>query len=190
MSRWIPDGYLDFPLLAIQESDEEAICSQQPLTYFNACWPALWIQSTSYIVGDLVHPPTQNGFIYECTVAGDAGAVEPGWGSTQDQEFTDNGVTWKTHENYSLANEALLPSDLVITDGDVNGRKLTVGQKMGPVTHTSGTVTHTALIQNTTNTLHFVSESQTTIGGDNDVISGRSTLFFEFTISISDPEEP
>lgn len=188
MSKWVPDSYLDFVLNEIKKSDEEAICNAQPSTYFNAVWPNLWIQDTAYVVGDLVHPPTQNGFIYECIGAGDSGSVEPGWGTTQDQEFLDGFCTWKTHENYALANEALAPGDYTLANGDVDGRKMTVAQKMGVVTHTGGTVTHTALIEHAAKTLHFVTTSQTTLGGGNDVESGRSTIFFAFDITVRDPQ--
>lgn len=188
MAKWVPDSYLELILNEIKKSDEEAICNAQPTTYFNAVWPDLWLQSTSYNVGDLVHPPTQNGFIYECVVAGDSGATEPGWGTTQDQTFVDGTVTWKTHENYALANETLTPGDFTISDGDIDGRKLTVAEKMGAVTHTAGTVTHTALIEHATKTLHFVTTAQTTLGGNNDVEAGRSTIFFEFDIIVRDPQ--
>lgn len=188
MAKWVPDNYLDLILNEVKKSDEESICNAQPTTYFNAVWPDLWIQETSYIIGDLIHPPTQNDFIYECVIAGDSGAVEPGWGTVQDQEFTDGTVTWKTHENYSLANEALLLGDYTIADGDIDGRKMTVAQKMGVVTHTGGTVTHTALIEHATKILHFVTTAQTTLGGDNDVEAGRSTIFFAFDITVRDPQ--
>lgn len=187
MPKWTPDSYLELIFNEIKKSDEEAICSAQPLTYFNAVWPDLWIQSTTYIVGNLVYPPTQNGFIYECVSAGDSGATEPSWSTTQDQTFSDGTVTWKTHENYALANSPLAPGDFTVSDGDVGGRKMTVAQKMGVVTHTNGTVTHTALIEHATRTLHFVTTSQTTLGS-NDVEAGRSTLLFAFDITVSDPQ--
>lgn len=188
MGKWIPDSYLELPLDEIAKSDEEAICNAQPTTFFNAVWPDLWIASTGYIVEDLIHPPTDNGFIYECIVPGTTGATEPGWGTVQDQEFTDGGVTWKTHENYALANSALTSGDFTKQDGDVDGRKLVIAEKSGIVTHTGGTVSHTALIEHALKVLHFVTTAQTTLGGGNDVESGRSTIFFEFDVTIRDPQ--
>lgn len=188
MAKWIPDSYLDLVLDKIAASDEEVICNAQPVTYFNAVWPDLWVQGTTYVAGDIVYPPTQNGFVYECTVGGAAGAIEPGWGTAQDQTFSDGAVTWKTHENYALANAPLTPSEFTKANGTIDGRKLTVGQVMGTVTHTAGTVTHTALIQNSTEELHCVTTAQTTLGGDNDVEAGRSTLLFEFDIVLRDPQ--
>lgn len=189
MSKWVPDTYLELILNEIEKADGEAICNAQPTTYFNAVWPDLWIQSTTYVVGDLVHQPdVQAGMIYECVVAGDSGAVEPGWGTVQDQQLVDGTVTWKTHENYSLANAPLVPGDYTKADGDTDGRKLTVAQKMGIVTHTGGTVTHTALIEHATKTLHYVTTAQTTLGGGNDVDAGRSTIFFALDITVRDPQ--
>jgi hypothetical protein len=188
MAKWVPDSYLELILDKIASSDEEAICSAQPATFFNAHWPDMWVALTTYAVGDCVYPPTQNGFIYECIVAGDAGAVEPGWLTEQDAEFTDGTVTWKTHENYALANEDMAPSDFTKADGDIDGRKLMVAQKMGVVTHTAGTVTHAALLTKGTAELHFVTEASTTLAEDNDVEAGRSTIFFEFDVTMRDPQ--
>jgi hypothetical protein len=188
MPKWIPDSYLELILDEIKKSDEEAICNAQPSTFFNAVWPDLWLATTAYVVGDVIHPPTVNGFVYECVTAGTSDATEPGWGTTQDAVFADGTVSWKTHENYSLANTPLVPADFTVADGDVDGRKLIVAQKMGAVTHDSGDVTHTALIELATKTLHFVTTAQTTLGGSNYVDSGRSTIFFEFDITIRDPQ--
>jgi len=187
VAKWLSDAHLDLILDSIALSDEQAICNAQPTTFFNAVWPDLWTASTAYIIGDLVHPPSDNAFIYECIVAGDSGGTEPGWGTTQDQEFTDGGVTWKSHENYSLVNETMVSGDYSKDDGDTDGRKLIVAQKMGVVTHTAGTVSHTALLEHATKTLHFVTTAQTTLGGDNDVESGRTTIFFTFDVVVRDP---
>lgn len=188
MAKWTPDAYLDLILDKIALSDGEAICNAQPTTFFNAVWPDLWIPDTVYSVGDLVHPPTGNGFIYECTIAGTSGLTEPGWTTIQDATFSDNTVTWKAHENYTLANETLDPADKVIANGDTDGRKITIAEKSSVVTHRAGTVSHTALIEDATRTLHFVTEAQTTLGGDNNVESGRTTIFFTFDIVIRDPQ--
>ncbi len=188
MAKWVPDSYLELILDEISKSDEQAICNAQPTTFFNAVWPDLWTSSTAYALGDVVHPPTINGFVYECVTAGTSGATEPGWGTTQDAVFADGTVTWKTHENYTLANTPMVPADFTISDGDVDGRKLTVGQKMGVVTHDAGTVTHTALIELASQSLHFVTTAQTTLGGDNDVDEGRSTIFFEYDVTVRDPQ--
>jgi len=188
VAKWVPDAYLELILDEILKSDEQAICNAQPTTFFNAVWPDLWLSNSTYVVGDVVHPPTVNGFVYECVVGGTAGATEPGWGTAQDQVFADNTVTWKTHENYTLANSPMVPADYTIADGDVDGRKLIVAQKMGVVTHDEGDVTHTALLELATKTLHFVSTAQTTLGGDNHVDAGRSTIFFEYDVTVRDPQ--
>ncbi len=40
-------------------------------------------------------PPTANGHIYQCTVAGTSGATPPSTWPTDGSTFTDGGVTWK-----------------------------------------------------------------------------------------------
>lgn len=186
MAKWIPDSYLDFILNEIKKSDGESVCSSQPLTYFNAIKPALHVLSTAYSVGDCVRPPTANGKIYECTIAGTSGSVEPGWGSTQDQTFVDGGVTWKTHNNYSLAYVDLAPADIVLSDA-TSGRKLVIAEKQNVITHATGTVTHTAFVENAAKKLHLVTTSETTLPADDYVESGRTTIFYSITISVEDP---
>lgn len=186
MAKWIPDAHLDLVLEAITVSDEEVVLTQQPTTYYNCVWPVVWSSDTSVIEGDLVYPPTQNGFIYECVTAGSTGSSEPGWSVTQDETFSDGTVIWKAHENYSLANQSLDPADKVISDGDIDGRKLTISQKMGVTTHTSGVVAYFALIEHATKSLHYVTTSETTTPGDNSVNAGRTTIFYEHTITVRD----
>jgi len=183
MAKWINPDNEDLRLLEISKSDGESICLAQPTSYFNACHPSTWVQSTTYVAGDLVRPPTINGFIYECTVGGTSGASEPGWGVTQDATFIDGAVTWKTHINYTLAYSVLDAGDKVIADSDSPlGRKLTIAQKMGVVTHRGGTVTHTALIENTAKKLHLVTTSETTLSTHDEVEAGRTTIFFGFSV--------
>jgi len=183
MAKWLPDSTMDLPLIEIAESDGESICNAQPTTYFNACHPPMWVQNEVIAVGDLRRPPTINGFIYECVDDGTTGAVEPGWATVQDATFSDGSVTWKAHVNYTLAYTDLVPGDKVIgSSADPAGRKLDIGQKIGVVTHRSGTVTHTALIDNIEKKLHAVTLATTTLGVNDDVDSGRTTIFFGFSI--------
>lgn len=187
MAKWISDAHLDLILEEIAGSDREVMCSAQPLTFFNAVWPDLWVQDTVYVVGDLVHPPTENGYIYECIVGGTSGSTEPGWETVQDNTFIDNEVTWKTHENFSLASTEITNGSITISDGDIDGRKATIPQITGVITHYAGTVSHAALLDTTTKTLNYVTEAATTIAGDNNVEKGRTTIFFTFDITIRDP---
>lgn len=190
MTRYTPDAQLDLILDSYAEADEEAVCSQQPITYFQACWPNIWVADTAVSVGDMCRAPTQNGYVYECTVEGQTGTGEPPWSTTQDATFQDNQVTWKAHENFALINAILLPADFTKADGDIDGRKLTLAQKMGITVHTGGIVTHTALISNANKELKFVTAASTTLQGDDTVISGRSTLLHEMVITMRDPSAP
>lgn len=192
MPMWIPLADQDHILDRVAGSDEQCVCSQQPTSYWNACRGILWTATTSYVLGDVIYPPTPNGYVYECVIAGDSGGLEPAWATVQDDTFNDGTVTWKAHENYALANTAREPADFVKDDatlvGDgVDGRKLTIAQKIGIVTHTSGTVTHTAWIASSDFTVRAVTTAETTLAGGNDVESGRTTLFFETKIIVADP---
>jgi len=185
MAKWLSPSTTDLRLTEIAKADGESICNAQPTTYFNACHPSIRIANSAYSAGQLVRPPVVNGFIYECTVGGTSAVTDPGWGTAQDQTFSDGTVTWKTHENYTLAYSPLVSGDKVIAD-TVNpepvGRKLTIGQKVGVVTHRQGTVTHTALIEDATKKLHAVTTAETTLAIDDNVESGRTTIFFAFAL--------
>lgn len=183
MSKYIPDEIIDEGLNIIADADGESICSVQPTTYFQACRPDMWIQNTEYALGSVVAPPTDNGFVYEATVGGTAGATEPGWTTTQDSTFSDGTVTWKAHNNYSLAYTALSPSDKVLSQStDPAGRKLTIAQKIGVVTHRSGTVTHAAIFNHALKKIRAVSIASTTLLVDDNVESGRTTIIFSFSV--------
>lgn len=54
-------------------------------------WGAGW----PYVVGDMVEPPTANGFAYKVTAAGTSGATQPAWPGTVGSSVTANGVTYK-----------------------------------------------------------------------------------------------
>lgn len=186
--RYIPDELIDAFINSITDADEIAVCSSQPVTYYNACRPPLWIARTSYTEGDLVHPPDHNGCIYQCTSPGTSDTSEPAWPATQDATCTDGTVTWKTHKNYALINTAFnKQTDAQISDNDPDGRKSTIAQKMGVTVHTSGTVTHTALINNTLKKLTYVTIAETDLVGNNQVTSGRTTLIHQITITVRDP---
>lgn len=187
MGKWISDAYLDLMLDAVALANGESLCSQQATTYFNAVKGDLHTLNTSYIIGDIVRPGTPNGFVYECIADGTSGGTEPPWGTTQDGEFTDGTVQWKTHENYCLAYTDLAEGDITIDDNTTVGRKLTVAEKIGIVTHNAGTVSHTALIDSVNKVLSIVTTSETTLGENNDVVSGRTTILFAFSLFVNDP---
>lgn len=190
MSRFTPDAILDLVIDEYMLADEQAVCNAQPTTYFNACWPNMWVADTAYSIGDVTRPPTDNGFVYECTAGGTSGSTEPPWATTQDATFSDNSITWKTHENFALINSAIDPADKTKGDGTPDGRALTVAQKMGVTIHTDGTVSHTALIDNVNQKLKYATVSSTSLAGDNSVVSGRTTLLHEMIITVRDPSAP
>lgn len=186
MSQWMPQSYQDFILNSISASDEQCVCSAQPTTYYQACKGSLWLADHVYSQGDVVHPPTYGGYVYECTVGGTSGSSEPSWGTVDNETFSDNGVTWKTHINYSLINTALVSGDFSITDESTD-RVLNIAQHIGVVTHRSGTITHTAYILSTDKSLRFVTTSHTTLSENDDVVAGRTTIIFAMKIRVKQP---
>jgi hypothetical protein len=188
--RFIPQAYQDYILDKIAECDEQVVCSAAPTTYYQCLHPDMWLANTAYIAGDLIRPPVPNGFIYECTVGGTSGATVPGWGTAQDQTFSDNTVTWKTHINVALVNATRLPGDFsakfAYSANGVTGRAITLAEKQGLIVHTQGVSNHCALIEHATKELRYVTPSNVTIG-TGELESGRTTIFLQSTIVIADP---
>ncbi len=169
MGKFIPSDDLDLVLDRIALSREEVILTQDPSTYFNCIYPDLHLLESPYILGDTVRPGTDNGFVYECVIAGDSGSTEPGWLTTQDAEFTDGTVTWKTHENYAIANGTLTAGDFAKSD-EGTGRKLSVSQKVNVLVHRTGTPATAAFINHDTQTLHAYTGTRTAIIVNNQII--------------------
>jgi hypothetical protein len=187
VARWIPQYLQDYILNEIATSTEQCMLTQQISTYYEGVRPPLWVTAHAYVTGDIVHSPTPNGKVYECTVGGTSGGTEPGWGTAQDQTFADGTVTWKTHNNYAIANRLLDSGDFTISDDAVTGgRKVVVSEQMGVVSHTAGIVSHCGLLCATDKSVKFVSTAQTTLGG-NEVEAGRTTIFYQMSIAVADP---
>lgn len=184
MSKFLPESTIMLVLDELNKADEEVACTSQPLTYFNAIHPDIWSSEETIAVGDTRRPPTDNNFVYECISAGDTGALEPGWSTTQDGTFVDGTVTWKAHENYAVANKPLVGGDKSITPATPNGFDFKVQQIMGITTHRSGTLGHFALIEHATKKLHHVTTASTTIDGDDLVVAGRTTIFHELVVHV------
>jgi len=185
MAKYLPDSTYDLALAQIENADEEAVCSVEPSSYYQACWPSMWVATTAYSVGDIVRPPTDNDFVYECTVGGTSGGSEPAWETTQDNTFSDNDITWKAHENYSLAYTTLAGGDKTIQAKGGGGREIVFAEKTGITSHRSGTVTHTAFMTSSTKAIEMITTASTTTVGDNDIVSGRTTIFQSVTAGIS-----
>lgn len=57
-----------------------------------------WQASTTYQLNDYVIPTTPNGYMYICVQGGISGGSEPSWGTTIDQDTTDNAAVWRAYE--------------------------------------------------------------------------------------------
>lgn len=177
---WIPASWHDLIIDRIMQANYQSVCSQRPLTFYEAVWPdTLWAMSTPYSEGTLVYAPTDNGCIYECTSGGTSGAAEPGWGTNQDQTFSDGSVTWKTHKNYSLVRTTMQASDFEKTDIP-NGKNLKVAEKANILIHRTGTIACSVLMNTTTKELlHSTQAASTTAGA---IEKGNLTIMFEYNI--------
>lgn len=169
MGKFVPNDDLDLVLDRIALSNQEVILTQDPQSFFACVFPDLHTLDTTYTVGVLVRPATDNGFVYECTVGGLSGSTEPTWSTTQDELFTDNGVTWRTHANYTLANADLTVSDFSKSNV-TGGRKLTVAQKANLLVHKTGIPAVAAFINTTTQTLHAYTRTRTAIIVNNQIV--------------------
>ena len=81
-----------------------------------------------------------------------------------------------------LANAAMAGSDFTIADGDVSGRKVTVGQKTGVTVDTSGTATHVALLDTVNSRLLYVTTCTAQA-----LTAGNGMTFEAWDIEIADP---
>ena len=87
--------------------------------------PPDWAASTAYTAGQSISPPTANGHVYQCAVAGTSGATPPGSWPTDGSTFTDGGVTWKDMGTQTSVHNATLTFDsdgkLISPAGNVSG---------------------------------------------------------------------
>lgn len=154
MAKFASDAILDGLLDVIAASDQMTACSAQPTTYYEAKDPAAWQANTNYALGDCVRPTTRNGKVYEATAdSGSSAGSEPTWPTIAGNTVVDGGITWTCRVNYVLASVSMAGGDFTKSAGDTNGRKVTMAQKTGVSIHTTGTVTHVALVDDTAKTL-------------------------------------
>lgn len=91
---------------------------------FNA---TVWAASTSYTVGQVVKPATDNGFIYECTTAGTSGASAPVWATTEGSTVNDGTVVWNAIKiNHTPAVQQILGIQNNGTPANSGGNFVTV----------------------------------------------------------------
>jgi len=184
MGKYIPSTYLSLILDKIRESTHVAVCSQQPTNFYHGWWATIRYNTTVYAVGSIVRPSTTNGFIYECSVGGTSGAVEPVWPTVEDGTVVDGDVTWVAKTNYCLVLSEIFEQDWA-TDVQAAATVLTFLGKPRVTAHAAGTVGHTALVCLTDKTLRYVTTSSTAKIEDNEIEVGRVTNINSFFIEQS-----
>jgi len=79
---------------------------------------AAWVASTAQALGSFKRPTVANGYRYEATVAGNTGATQPVWPTTNGATVVDGTVTW-TCRNYN-STSAVQPTWPTTLAGTVN----------------------------------------------------------------------
>ena len=70
--------------------------------------------------GDVVRPLSLTGFYAECISTGVTGAVEPTWGSAEDDLVDDGSVQWEMHtDDFELETGDTISSSEWSVDGGV-----------------------------------------------------------------------
>lgn len=87
--------------------------------------PDQWKASTAYVVGDVVHPSTNNGYFYKCTTAGTSHTAEPTWNTDPVTPGTtsDNSVTWTTYRQGDIPVERTKQQGVTIGTGCMTNAK-------------------------------------------------------------------
>ena len=97
------------------------------LIKINSNVPA-WAVSSAYSVGDIVQPPTPNGYKYQSESDGNSDATEPAaWPTTIGATVVDGGVTWRCIDEIHEASEIRLASTQAGLDGATPGADLDLG---------------------------------------------------------------
>ncbi len=81
-----------------------------------------------------------------------------------------------------LADVAMAGTDFIISNGDVNGRKVAVAAKSGIIVDNTGTADHVALLDTVNNVLLYVTTA-TALG----LTSGSSLTLGAWDVEIADP---
>lgn len=180
METWIPLEWYDKVLDDIAVANQQTVTSQKPTSFYEAYWPnKIWEANTAYTVGTFVSSPTATDNIYECVTAGTSGNAEPGFGTNQDQTFTDGTVTWKTYKNYAIVSTPMASTDFV-KETIENGKQLKVAEKVGILIFKSGAVGYTSLLDTTNKKLLHVTKATSVLGTP--LEKGNLTVFYTYNI--------
>ena len=67
---------------------------QFTINFRQATPTATWTAATDYDTEDVVQPSAPNGYVYECSTAGESGSTEPTWPTTLTNTVEDGTVVW------------------------------------------------------------------------------------------------
>lgn len=90
-----------------------------------------WAASTAYTVGKSVEPITENGYRYECTIAGTTGASEPTWPTSGIGSTVVSGTA-----TFALRGASHQPTEIKIADTEIGldtavaGEALNIGPEL------------------------------------------------------------
>lgn len=189
MKTWIPPSWYDTILDNIATADLQVVCGLAPKNYYETCYTTnRWLHNSTTNQGLLIYSPTMNDCIYECIVPGVTGATEPTFPTEEGAEFTDGGVTWKTHKNYVLAAALMSAADYTKKDikehsGDdspIIGKELTVGEKSGMLIMRDGRAAYTVLLDTVGKRILHMTAATTSI--NTPLEKGHLTIFYSYSI--------
>ena len=185
--KWINPAAQTTLLNYIAACDEMVVCSAPPANWQSATHQNGWTGSITYTVGQVIYPPTDNGFNYQCTTAGTTGSSAPSWPTTAGNTVTDGTVVWTAVASVGLVNAPMSSGQYVISYDGNGDATLTVTQQIGVITHTTGTVAYTAFLCSADKSVRYYTTAVTTLGGTNQVTAGRTTIIYSMTITLNEP---
>lgn len=133
-----PDQELRWPCAT--KDPEETLGVE--LDLFPLC-ATYWISNEQHDVGDFVWPTRPNGYVYECTVAGRTGRLEPRWGTTADAAMPalDGSVQWTTRRGLLQGVSAVTGSPVATAPAGLTASAVVVNESTKLlVDYTGGTL--------------------------------------------------
>ncbi len=146
MGKFSAIEVLDAPLDVVAASNQQSVCSAQPLTFFEGVDADARIDLAAVAVDDVLRPVVRNGFCYQVTTEGVTGAAPPVYPVTPGDTVADGSAVLTCRVNYVLAAVAMAGGDFVKSAGSVSGRRVTMAQKQAVPITASGTGNHVALV--------------------------------------------
>jgi hypothetical protein len=110
IAKWTDDQTLYQGMMDKARLDLEARLIVKQAVFTAGTHQVAWQASHSYTLADIVRPITPNGYVYECTLGGVSGGVEPLWPTIPGNTVTDGAAEWTCRS----------PSIIIVNGGTYN----------------------------------------------------------------------